>query len=175
MNSIDYKELASKVMDGEYVRNISSRTWASAISYIIKNYKLFSHNTEKMHMLWIESGGHIRRHVSNDLLVLTWLRIILPKYSGDELRLYRGECKYLYDQGLIGFCWTPKKEVAEKFARGLNAIESGGVLLSAKFSPEAILSAPNSHSADWLGEFEYTCDPTQVRELEVLHQYPKLQ
>nr|WP_269808607.1 hypothetical protein [Enterovibrio nigricans] len=61
------------------------------------------------------------------------------------------------------------------FARGLNAIESGGVLLSAQFAPEAILSAPNSHSADCLGEFEYTCDPMQVRELEVLHQYPKLQ
>nr|WP_269808606.1 hypothetical protein [Enterovibrio nigricans] len=86
MNSIDYKELASKIMDGEYVRNIPSKTWASAISYTIENYKLFSPNADKMHMLWIESGGHIRKHVSNDLLVLTWLRIILPKYSGEELR-----------------------------------------------------------------------------------------
>nr|WP_321239311.1 hypothetical protein [uncultured Tolumonas sp.] len=135
--------------------------------------QLFSFDTDKMHMLWIVNGGHIRRHVQNDLLTLTWLKLILPKYTGDGLRLYRGECKFLYDQGLIGFCWTPKKDVAEKFARGLNAIESGGVLLSAMFSPEAILSAPNSHSADWLGEYEYTCDPMRICSLEVLNQYPK--
>ncbi|WP_237285642.1 hypothetical protein, partial [Vibrio anguillarum] len=118
-------------------------------------------------MLWIVNGGHIRRHISDDKLILKWLKLILPKYEGGELQLYRGECQFLYDQGLIGFCWTPKKQVAEKFARGLNATESGGVLLSAYVSSEAILSAPNSHSADWLEESEYTCDPTQIRSIEV--------
>ncbi|MDN3699666.1 hypothetical protein QWY97_20385 [Vibrio cortegadensis] len=174
MKSIDYKDLASKTMAGVYVCDVPSQTWLSMMEYIIDNIESFSFDTEKMHRFWISNGGHIRRHVRNDQLVLTWLRFILPKYSGDELRLYRGECKFLYNQGLIGFCWTPKKEVAEKFASGLNAIESGGVLLSAKCAPEAILSAPNSHSADWLGEFEYTCDPTQISDIEVLHQYPKL-
>ncbi len=161
-------------MAGEYVCDLPSQTWVSMVEYIIENVGLFSLDTDKMHMLWIVHGGHIRRLVSNDSLVLAWLKIILPKYSGGALRLYRGESKFLYDQGLIGFCWTPKKDIAEMFASGLNAIESGGVLLSAIFSPESILSAPNSHSSDWLCEFEYTCDPTRIREFEVLNRYPKL-
>lgn len=49
------------------------------------------------------------------------------------------------------------------------------MLLSAKVAPEAILSAPNNHSSDWLGEFEYTCDPSQIASIEVLNQYPKSQ
>lgn len=160
-------------MTGEYVCDIPSQTWVSALHYAVKNITQFAFDTDKMHMLWVVNGGHIRRHVSDDKLVLTWLRLILPKYNGGELQLYRGECKFLYEQGLIGFCWTPKRQVAEKFARGLNAIESGGVLLSAKVAPEAILSAPNSHSSDWLGESEYTCDPSRIGSIEVLHQYPK--
>ncbi len=160
-------------MSGEYVCDISSETWVSAIQYTIENIVQFSIDADSMHMLWIVNGGHIRRHVSDDKLILTWLKLILPKYDGSELQLYRGECQFLYDQGLIGFSWTPNKQVAEMFARGLNAIESGGVLLSAKVAPEAILSAPNSHSANWLSESEYTCDPTQIDSIEVLHKYPK--
>ncbi|WP_318483025.1 hypothetical protein [Photobacterium leiognathi] len=173
MNSINYQELASTIMRGDYVCDIPSGTWESAIRYAVENIAQFAFDADKMHMLWIVNGGHIRRNVSDDKLILTWLKLILPKYDGVELHLYRGECKFLYEQGLIGFCWTPKKEVAENFARGLNAIESGGVLLSAKVTPEAILSAPNSHSSDWLGESEYTCDPFQIASIEVLNQYPK--
>lgn len=171
--SISYKNLASKIMDGEYVCEVIDKTWISALEYIVGNINHFNFDTSKIHMLWIVNGGHIRRRVSNDALVLAWLKLALPKYAGNELELYRGECKFLYDQGLIGFCWTPKKEVAEKFARGLNAIESGGVLLKVKARADAILSAPNSHSSDWLGEFEFTCDPTKLESIEVLQSFKK--
>lgn len=159
-------------MRGEYVCDMPSKTWVSAIQYAIENIARFSICSDKMQMLWIVNGGHIRRHLSNDILVLAWLKLVMPKYDGGELQLYRGECQFLYDQGLIGFCWTPNKHVAEKFARCQNAIESGGVLLSAKFAPDAILSSPNSHS-NWLGEHEYTCDPTKIGSIDVLHRYPK--
>ncbi|MGN2670322.1 hypothetical protein [Aliivibrio fischeri] len=170
---INHIELASKIMNGEYERNISNEIWAAAVQYMVDNIELFNFDVDKMHMIWIVYGGHIRNRVSNDKLILSWLKLILPKYSGGELQLYRGECQFLYEQGLIGFCWTPKKEVAEMFARGLNAVESGGVLLTAKVAAEAILSEPNSHSANWLGESEFTCDPTKISNIEVLHRYPK--
>lgn len=160
-------------MNGEYVCDIPNKIWVSAIRYMIGNIELFPFDADKMHMLWVVNGGHIRRRVCNDQLVLSWLKLILPKYTGEELLLYRGECQFLYEQGLIGFCWTPEKSVAEQFARGLNAIESGGVLLSAKVAPEAILSAPNNHSANWLREYEYTCDPNKIGAIEVLQKYPK--
>uniref|UniRef100_UPI000A41554D hypothetical protein n=1 Tax=Acinetobacter baumannii TaxID=470 RepID=UPI000A41554D len=89
------------------------------------------------------------------------------------LILYRGECQFLYKQGLIGFCWSPDVAVAEGFARGLNALESGGILLKAYAPSEAILAGPNQHSANWLREDEYTCDPSLLVDLEMLRQYPK--
>ncbi|MEP1385908.1 MAG: hypothetical protein ABJK64_19175 [Paraglaciecola sp.] len=160
-------------MAGEYVCEVPDKVWVYTLKYIISNIDTFAFNPNDIHMLWVVNGGHIRGRVSNDQLVLSWLKLTLPKYTGGELELYRGECKFLYDQGLIGFCWTPKMEVAEKFAMGLNAIESGGVLLKTKIGPEAILSAPNIHSKDLLGESEFTCDPTKLGQVEVLKSYKK--
>ena len=91
----------------------------------------------------------------------------------DTVRTRQAGEEFLYEQGLIGFCWTPKKQVAAMFARGLNAMESGGVLLSEKVAPEAIPGTPDSHSADWPGESEYTCDPAQISSIEVVHNDPK--
>lgn len=92
----------------------------------------------------------------------------LPGYQGNGLTLYRGECKFLYEQKKIGFCWSPDIEVAIRFARGLNAPESGGVLLKTYAPAEAILASPNDHSALQMREFEYTCDPTNLQGVEVL-------
>ena len=110
----------------------------------------------------------MRRKVSNDELVLAILLIALPNYNGDGLILYRGECKFLYDDKKIGFCWTPKKEVAKSFAKGLNAIESGGVLLKAHAPNQAIISAPNGHSITQMEEFEYTCNPKILEKFKLL-------
>lgn len=60
------------------------------------------------------------------------------------------------------------------FASGLNAIESGGVLLKSYVPAEAILTGPNDHSARQINEFEYTCDPTNLKEIEVLQYFPAL-
>ncbi len=160
-------------MAGEYVCEVPDKVWVSTLKYIVSNIDLFAFDPVNIHMLWIVNGGSVRRHVSNDTLVLSWLKLALPKYTGGELELYRGECKLLYDQGLIGFCWTPKKEVAEMFARRRNAIKSGGVLLKTKVGANAILSAPNNHSKNWLGESEFTCDPTKLGPIEVLENFKK--
>jgi hypothetical protein len=173
-NSINYLGLSSKIMAGEYVSDLNGDIWISAVKHILNNFSDYTFAPNSIHMFWIVNGGHIRRLVKNDYLLLSFLEKTLPKYSGSEMVLYRGECKFLYEQNLIGFCWTPKRDVAEMFARGLNAIESGGVLLKAKASPEAILSAPNDHSSKWLGESEFTCNPSKLCDMEVLKSYPKI-
>ena len=67
-DSIHYKELASKIMNGEYVCDIPTNMWVTAIRYMIGNIEIFPFDVDKMHMLWIVNGGHIRRQVSNDQL-----------------------------------------------------------------------------------------------------------
>ena len=87
--------------------------------------------------------------------------------------LYRGECKFLYDDNKIGFCWTPDINVARVFASGLNAIESGGVLLKAYAPNGAIISAPNDHSINQMQEFEYTCNPELLENIEIIEVFKK--
>jgi hypothetical protein len=62
--------------------------------------------------------------------------------------------------------------VATQYAQGLNAIESGGILLKAYAPQIAIFSAPNEHSK-YLQEFEYTCNPFLLKNIEVLNSFPK--
>lgn len=59
------------------------------------------------------------------------------------------------------------------FASGLNAIESGGVLLKAFAPCDAIISAPNSHSSNQMGENEYTCNPNLLEDITVIDTYEK--
>jgi hypothetical protein len=133
-----------------------------------------SFDRPKVHTLWTVNGGHLRRKIKDDELMLAVLTMSLPGYQGDGVTLYRGECRFLYDENKIGFCWSSEIEVASKFARGLNALESGGVLLKAYAPPSAILAGPNDHSAKQMQEFEYTCDPRLLHDIDVVRFFEKL-
>jgi hypothetical protein len=101
------------------------------------------------------------------------LKLTLPGYNGSGLILYRGECRFLYEENKIGFCWTPDALVAERFASVLNCDESGGVLLRAFVKPNSILAAPNAHSAAFMEEFEYTCNPESIHGIELIKEFYK--
>ena len=85
-----------------------------------------------------------------------------------------GECRFLYESGQIGFCWTPEIDVAKMFASGLNSIESGGVLLKVNAPSKAILAALNGHSAKQIGQHEYTCNPNLLENTELIEIYEKI-
>jgi hypothetical protein len=57
------------------------------------------------------------------------------------------------------------------FASGLNALESGGVLLKAFAPTEAILASPNEHSSKQMDEREYKGDPKLLEGVEVIVTY----
>lgn len=164
--------LAKKFSTGENVYNVDVETWLEAFRIIDTNAATWVFAKGRVHSIWIESGGHLRRKIRDDQLILRVLKRALPGYEGPGLALYRGECRFLFEAGQLGFCWTPDLSVAEMFARGLNALESGGVLLKAYAPAKAILAGPNSHS-EHLQEHEYTCDPTQIQSVEVLRHFPQ--
>lgn len=166
--------LADKFRVGEYTVDVAGDVWRLAFEYLVAHAAQISFDKNKIHTLWTSNGGHLRRKVKNDALVLSVLKLTLPGYTGRALTLYRGECRFLFDRRNIGFCWSPDIEVASQFASGLNAIESGGVLLKA-YAPEvAILAGPNLHSREQMQENEYTCDPNLLRDVVVLRSYPRL-
>ena len=169
----DHVLLANKFCRGEYTNDIDGHVWRAAFEFLLDNVDKIYFNKDEIHTLWTVNGGHIRRKIRNDDLVLSVLKISLPGYQGDGLTLYRGECRFLYESHQIGFCWSPEIEVASMFARGLNALESGGVLLKAYASQQAILASPNRHSSEQMQEFEYTCDPNLLENLEVIRFFEK--
>ena len=158
---------------GEYVSDIDGTRWRETF-LLLANNKTARCDKNKIHLLWTVNGGHLRRKIRDDALVLQVLKKFLPGYRGSGLWLYRGECHFLHAINSIGFCLSPKIEVAERFARGLNAIESGGVLLKAYAPSEAILAEPNQHSLKQMEEFEYTCDPSLLQDIVVIKRFPKL-
>ena len=169
-----YILLASKFCQGEYEINVDGEIWQDAFQYLTRNLNQMSIEKSKIHTLWIENGGHIRHKIKDDDLVLAVLIKVLSKYIGDGLTLYRGECQFLYKSKKIGFCWTPDIEVATMFAKGRNAVESGGVLLKAYAPPSAILAGPNDLSMNQIKEIEYTCNPNLIQNIEVVQWFEKL-
>ncbi len=167
--------LAELFCRGQYVNDIYGPTWRATFQHLAQHVEPTAFDRASVHTLWTVNGGHLRGKIQDNPLVLCVLKKSLPGYQGAGLVLYRGECQFLYAQNKIGFCWSPKIEVATMFARGLNAIESGGILLKAFAPPEAILAGPNDHSARQIGEFEYTCDPKRLRGILVLKSFPKLE
>lgn len=158
---------------GIYDYKTEEELWPEAFAYLRQHANELTFDREAIHTLWTVNGGHLRRKIRNDDLILDVLLKFLPKYAGEGLIVYRGECRFLFEDNKIGFCWTPEEEVARMFARGLNSIESGGVLLKAYASQKAIISSPNEHSSKQMKEHEYTCNPKLLENIEVVETYEK--
>lgn len=169
---INADALTATFLGGNYVNNVEAAIWISVFERIDTIDQLPEFDRDAVHTVWITNGGHLRRKIQDDRLILRVLRKLLPTYNGEGIWVYRGECLFLYEQGKLGFCWTPKLEVATMFAKGLNALESGGVLIKAFAPLSAIIAGPNAHSR-YLQEDEYTCDPTSLQSVEFLQRFPR--
>lgn len=145
-------------------------SWGQECRRLLALPDLDSNVRDCFHERWVVSGHRIREQIGDDRLLCSLLHHMLPSYSGKGLRLYRGENAQRWQAGKLGFCWTPDSDVAVMFARGLNALDGGGVLLACDCKADWIISGIHRHS-DYLGEGQYTVDPFAISDVEVLAQY----
>lgn len=134
-------------------------------------YQVTPELKEAFHLLWIEKGHFLREKMDDDKKLLELMKKLLPVYSGDGMLLYRGENIERYEANKIGFCWTPHIDVARKFASGLNAYKSGGILLYAYIKPTEILADVHSHSK-YLEENEITINSYNIKNIRILEKFP---
>ncbi|MDO8887000.1 MAG: hypothetical protein Q7V16_00290 [Hydrogenophaga sp.] len=120
---------------------------------------------ERFHTQWHVCHHFLRELVDDDDLLIPMLRVWLPRYDGPELILYRGENIDRFEAGRIGTAWSDKQETASMFAQGLNAVGKGGVILRTLAPVTAIIAGPSKHSAQWLGESEFTLDPGKLGDI----------
>lgn len=132
--------------------------WRSYAALLLDEQRLSPETTDQFGTHWIEAGHHMREQITDDRLLVRLLRHVLPTYEGEAIQLFRGENTSRWEKRAVGLAWTPNIETARKFGRGLNAVNSGGVLLTARFEPNAIISGPNRHSR-YLHEEQFTIDP----------------
>jgi hypothetical protein len=159
-------------MSLDTLRQITSDTlWRAIAETIVSGREAVPGTPEAFGTYWIEAGHRMREQIADDRLLCQLLRIGLPPYRGGSVKLYRGENIDRCRNGNVGLSWTPKIETARMFGRGLNAYQSGGVLLCGLFAPSGIIAGPNSHSI-YLQEEQYTVDPALVDDLQELERYP---
>ena len=145
--------------------------WSDFVQYHLMRSPSDEQAKCEFHLQWTVGGHRMREQLNDDEALLGMLRNWLPSYIGPALTLFRGEnvdrwrCKH------IGMCWTAARDTAEMFARGLNAVHSGGVLLQCDVIPTAIITGPSSHSL-YLGEAEYTVDPRLLENVKIVQRYP---
>lgn len=158
----------------EYFRQITNESRWNEVSEQLLNGKLMTpHFISDFHLYWIEHGHSIREQINNDNKVLDLLTSILPPYEGSDVLLYRGENIDRLNGDNVGFCWTPRFQTAKMFARGLNSVGSGGILLECLCKADWIIAGPHPHS-QYLGEHEYTVNPKELDGIRRVEEFAPL-
>jgi len=155
----------------EYFEKITNnKAWNEEADVLLEKNTFSKEFIIEFHTNWTVRGHRIREQINNDRKLSMLLQHIFPAYTGEEKILFRGENKERWKKENVGFCWTTNKETAAVFARGLNAINSGGLLLKCNCKPEWIIIGPSNHS-NYLGESEYTVAPESIKNINVLFEY----
>jgi len=124
--------------------------------------------------LCLDQGEHIRQECT-DLVFLAGLRILLPKYDGPAIRLYRGESFHNRSRRTYGLSWTAGIEVAREFAQSrLHQTSNGGsVLLETLAPPDAIICAPFLLDNRY-AENEYIVDRRCLASVKAIERFSQL-
>lgn len=157
----------------DFRETTKNEAWKSRALLLLNEPSPQPEIAEQFGIYWIEGGHRIREQIADDRNLVCLLRHMLPPYEGNALTLFRGENQARWEAGQVGLAWTSDIDVAKMFGRGLNSVLSGGVLLEGCFEPEAIIAGPNVHSC-YLGEGQYTIDPSYVANVIVIKKFPSI-
>jgi hypothetical protein len=162
-------------MSVEDFRNITNHNlWSNHVHFLLSQSIHTQETIQQFSTYWIEAGHRIREQISDDRLLVSLLRHVLPTYKGCSVKLFRGENQKRWEAGNIGLAWTTDIDIAIMFARGLNSSPLGGILLEGNFQPEAIICGPNSHSS-YLGEEQFTIDPFYITSIVTIEKFAPCQ
>jgi hypothetical protein len=109
--------------------------------------------------------------LSNNPVLCSALRVLLPPYQGPAVQLFRGASARERARQCYRVSWTSDREVAEHFAQLYRVDESGSVLLETFASPEAILCDVTAAGGSY-GEAEFLVDRRHLGRVHVISRYP---
>jgi hypothetical protein len=142
---------------------------------------------EAFRQVWIETKM-LSNGVDNRALCRA-LRILMPRYNGEALRLFRGASALERRRAAYGISWTSNLSMAEQFAEDYCAWPGGSVVLETLASPEAIICAveypppmteaekaelrlpPDTKITEYHAESEYLIERRLLGSVQVLRRY----
>jgi len=145
--------------------------WRTQLKAAISSPPATDELFKAFHTQWHVCHHRLRELLDDENLLFDFMRAWLPKYDGPSQILYRGENIDRFEANRIGSAWSDKQETAEIFARGLNAMGKGGVVLRIQAQPSDIIAGPSKHSAEWLGENEFTVDTRKLTDIVTVEQF----
>ena len=116
--------------------------------------------------IWIESK-HLALTAGDHRAVADALHVLMPRYEGCTVRLFRGASAHERRRRIYGLSWSGDADVADRFARDWQRLDEGGVLLETLAPPNAVISAPGGH----YHEREYLVDRRHLRGVKVVRKY----
>jgi hypothetical protein len=69
--------------------------------------------------VWRHHGDHIRDEVDDDRILVRALRLLLPRYAGPGMTLFRGDSMFNRRRKTYGVAWSADENVADTFAQGI--------------------------------------------------------
>jgi hypothetical protein len=162
--------------------------WPRAVSAIARTIPVVAPEIqEAFRRVWIETkmlsnGGDSRA-------LCRALRVLMPGYKGEALRLFRGANALERRRAAYGVSWTSNLTVAEQFAEDYCGWSGGSVVLETLASPEAIICAveypppmteaekvelglsPDMKIIEYHQESEYLIDRRLLGPVKVLKRY----
>lgn len=123
---------------------------------------------------FIESGNFLRQQCSAVILA-DGLRVLLPKYSGPAMRLYRGERFENRRWRAYGLSWSITADAALCHAEKIETRShpGGSVLLETMAPADAIISRIPA-SKDHYREEEYVVDRRRLTSVKVIQRFAQM-
>jgi len=113
--------------------------WLVAMRKVAREVRAVSPQIQSaFQAVWIESKM-LPRSVGNHRALCNAARLLLSKYSGPPVRLFRGAGAAERRRRIYGLSWSENVECATRFADGRRMWAGGSVLLETRAAPKAII------------------------------------
>jgi hypothetical protein len=154
----------------ETVDFINERTvggWTTAIRKLAREIRVVSPDIQfAFQRVWIGSKM-LPRRVDDHPALCDAARVLLPKYRGPAVHLFRGAGALERRRRAYGMSWSTQIAAAERFAEERRVMDGGSVLLETLAPPEAIISAivyPEPFTEAEIAELEARCPGEVIEE-----------
>ncbi len=125
--------------------------------------------------VWMSCGDALRTEAGDDLVLIKGLRVLLPRYTGPAVVIYRGEGASNRRRRTYGLSWSLREDVADQYARRpwWRSGRGGSVVLRTH-APAGAIIAKVPDAGDRYAEAEVLVDRRMLGRVDVVRRYSEL-